>query len=180
MIPGYQSLYPPELAQRWVNDLGTRPKHEHKSGTQSHDMRMFCRIVRARSAEQSVGITTQTHRKEKDIMAKKFGKFVLFTAAATVAAAATYRFYQKKASELDFDEDFDIPESLIDKEEESIQVPQNATEEGSPEAEPAKEETPGEETAADSSSDFTPLSEGSSDSSFENAGEVKENEEQFF
>ena len=139
-----------------------------------------CLGLRTRSAEQSVGNTTQTHRKEKDIMAKKFGKFVLFTAAATVAAAAAYRFYQKKASELDFDEDFDIPESLIDEEEESIPVPQDTTEEGSPEAEPAKEETPGEETDADDSSDFTPLSEGSSDSSFENAGEVKENEEQFF
>ena len=32
------------------------PKYEHKSGTQSRDMRIFCRIARVRSRSQSVGI----------------------------------------------------------------------------------------------------------------------------
>ena len=56
MIPGFQSLYTHELAHMCVNDLGTRQNIRIKMGRRSRDMRMFCRIVRVRSTEQSVGI----------------------------------------------------------------------------------------------------------------------------
>ena len=32
MIPGSKGLNPHELAHRWVKDIGTRPRYEHKSG----------------------------------------------------------------------------------------------------------------------------------------------------
>ena len=32
MIPGSKGLNPHELAHRWVKDLVTRPRYEHKSG----------------------------------------------------------------------------------------------------------------------------------------------------
>ena len=56
MIPGSQGLYTHELAHMWVNDCGTRQNTRIKAGRKSHDMRVFCRIVRVRSTEQSVGI----------------------------------------------------------------------------------------------------------------------------
>ena len=46
---------PHELAHRCAKKLGTRPDMSIKVGCQSHDMRILGRIVRARSAEQSVG-----------------------------------------------------------------------------------------------------------------------------
>ena len=56
MIPGSKGLYPHELAHKWGIALGTRQNMSIKVGHQSHDMRIFCRIVGAQSAEQSVGI----------------------------------------------------------------------------------------------------------------------------
>ena len=56
MIPGSQGLYTHELAHMCVNDFGTRQNTRIKAGRKSHDMRVFCRIVRVRSTEQSVGI----------------------------------------------------------------------------------------------------------------------------
>ena len=56
MIPGSQGLYTHEHAHMCVNDFGTRQNTRIKAGRKSHDMRVFCRIVRVRSTEQSVGI----------------------------------------------------------------------------------------------------------------------------
>ena len=56
MIPGSKGLYPHELAHKWGIDLGPRQNMSIKVGHQYHDMRIFCRIVGAQSAEQSVGI----------------------------------------------------------------------------------------------------------------------------
>ena len=56
MIPGFQSLRPSVLAQRWWNDLGTRPNMSIKVERKLHDMRMVGRIVRVQGMEQSVGI----------------------------------------------------------------------------------------------------------------------------
>ena len=56
LIQGSKGLNPHELAHKWVNDLGTRQNMSIKVGRKLHDMRIFCRIVGARSAEQSVGI----------------------------------------------------------------------------------------------------------------------------
>ena len=47
---------PHDLAHRWGIDLGPRQNMSIKVGRQSRDMRIFCRIVGAQSAEQSVGI----------------------------------------------------------------------------------------------------------------------------
>ena len=32
IMPGSKGLNPHELAHKWMKDLGTRPKYEHKSG----------------------------------------------------------------------------------------------------------------------------------------------------
>lgn len=44
------------LAHVWFHDFGTRHKMSIKAGRKHRDMRILCRIARARSAEQSVGI----------------------------------------------------------------------------------------------------------------------------
>ena len=63
MIQGSKGLSPHELAHRWAKKLGTRPDMSIKVGCQSHDMRILGRIVRARSAEQSVGsMIIKSHR----------------------------------------------------------------------------------------------------------------------
>ena len=49
-MPGVKGLSPHELAHRWVKDLRTRPDMSIKVGRKHHDMRMFGRIVGARSA----------------------------------------------------------------------------------------------------------------------------------
>ena len=56
VILGSKGLNPHELAQMWVNVLETRQNMSIKVGHKHHDMRIFCRIVGAQSAEQSVGI----------------------------------------------------------------------------------------------------------------------------
>ena len=50
MIPGSKGLSPHELAHRWMKDLRPRPDMSIKVGRKHHDMRMFGRIVGARSA----------------------------------------------------------------------------------------------------------------------------------
>lgn len=47
-------------------------------------------------------------------MAKKFGKFVLFSAAAAAVGAVAYHFVQKKKEDTDFDENLDLPETAED------------------------------------------------------------------
>ena len=51
-------------------------------------------------------------------MAKKFGKFLLFTAAVGSAAAAAYYFFQKKAARHDVSEDEDYDDFSEDLDEE--------------------------------------------------------------
>ena len=49
-MPGSKGLSPHELAHKWAKDLRTRPDMSIKVGRKHHDMRMFGRIVGARSA----------------------------------------------------------------------------------------------------------------------------------
>ena len=56
MIPGSKGLKPPVLAQRWENDLGTRPNMSIKVERMLHDMRILGRIVGVQRTKQSVGI----------------------------------------------------------------------------------------------------------------------------
>ena len=56
MIPGSKGLKPPVLAQRWGNDLGTRPNMSIKVERMLHDMRILGRIVGVQRTKQSVGI----------------------------------------------------------------------------------------------------------------------------
>jgi len=86
-------------------------------------------------------------------MAKKFGKFLLLTAAVGTAAAAAYYFMQKKDSEVDIpdDEDYDdFSENLDENTEPSRNyVPLNPD---------TKAETPADEDSEKKDS-FTPLSD---------------------
>ena len=54
-MPKVQDMHPHELAHVWGQCLETCYRYEHKSGMQSHDMRMSGRIAEMRSMEQSVG-----------------------------------------------------------------------------------------------------------------------------
>ena len=56
MILGYKGLNPYELAHKWVKDLETLSKMSIKVECQSHDMRIWSRIVRVQCTEQSVSI----------------------------------------------------------------------------------------------------------------------------
>ena len=57
-MPDSKGLSPHELAHMWAKDLESRPPYEHKSGMIIPRYANTGRIVRARSAEQSVGIIT--------------------------------------------------------------------------------------------------------------------------
>lgn len=52
-------------------------------------------------------------------MAKKFGKFLLFTAAVSGAAAAAYYYFKKKDAGYDLDEDEDYDDFSEDLDEDS-------------------------------------------------------------
>lgn len=52
-------------------------------------------------------------------MAKKFGKFLLFTAAVGGAAAAAYYYFKKKDTEKDWDEDEDYDDFSEDLDEDT-------------------------------------------------------------
>lgn len=52
-------------------------------------------------------------------MAKKFGKFLLFTAAVGSAAAAAYYYFKKKDTENDWDEDEDYDDFSEDLDEDA-------------------------------------------------------------
>ena len=97
-------------------------------------------------------------------MAKKFGKFLLFTAAVGTAAAAAYYYMQQKNSLLmestDADDDYDDFHEDLDK---STEFSRNYV----------------ETEASSSSSDFTPLSGQAADLSGEE-GETVEDVEEFF
>jgi hypothetical protein len=113
-------------------------------------------------------------------MAKKFGKFLLFTAAVGTAAAAAYYYMQQKNSLLmestDADDDYDDFHEDLDESTEFSRnyVPLNASVPAS-----APTEETAETEASSSSSDFTPLSGQAADLSGEE-GETVEDVEEFF
>lgn len=108
-------------------------------------------------------------------MAKKFGKFLLFTAAVGTAAAAAYYYMQQKDSQLKessgADDDYDDFHEDLDESTEFSRnyVPLNTT---------AQTSAPKEETGAEAS-DFTPLADQASGLSGEE-GETVEDVEEFF
>ena len=115
-------------------------------------------------------------------MAKKFGKFLLFTAAVGTAAAAAYYYMQQKDSQLkessDADDDYDdFHEDLEESNEFSRNyVPLNTAVQTPETSAPEKADT----TDADAdASDFTPLSDQAADLSKEE-DETVEDVEEFF
>lgn len=90
-------------------------------------------------------------------MAKKFGKFLLFTAAAGAAVAGAYYYLQKKshnASDFDFDEDDDyddFSEDLEDTNSSRSYVPLNK--------ETAEETEHQKSDVQENESDFSSLAE---------------------
>jgi hypothetical protein len=102
-------------------------------------------------------------------MAKKFGKFLLFTAAVGTAAAAAYYYMQQKDSQLKessyADDDYDDFHEDLDKSTEFSRnyVPLNTpVQTSAPKEETGTESTPASEEAAPASaeaSDFTPLTD---------------------
>ena len=91
-------------------------------------------------------------------MAKKFGKFLLFTAAVGTAAAAAYYYMQQKDSQLkessDADDDYDDFHEDLDKSTEFSRnyVPLNTpVQTSAPKEETGTESTPASEEAAPAS-----------------------------
>lgn len=90
-------------------------------------------------------------------MAKKFGKFLLFTAAVGAVGAAAYYYMQKKDSEFfdETDEDYDdFSEDMDGDNPARTYVPLNAENASSPES---QADTQAKESSSDDS--FTPLTE---------------------
>lgn len=89
-------------------------------------------------------------------MAKKFGKFLLFTAAVGTAAAAAYYFMQKKDSTMaesnDNDEDYDDFSEDLDEEAETGRNYVALNLDSAPTADAS-------ENTASEADDFTPLAE---------------------
>lgn len=115
-------------------------------------------------------------------MAKKFGKFLLFTAAVGTAAAAAYYYMQQKDSQLkessDADDDYDDFHEDLDESTEFSRnyVPLNTTAQASA----VKEDTTADPApASEEASDFSPLSDQTATLSGEE-GETIEDVEEFF
>lgn len=115
-------------------------------------------------------------------MAKKFGKFLLFTAAVGTAAAAAYYYMQQKDSKLkesyDADDDYDdFHEDLEESNEFSRNyVPLNTAAQTPDASAPEKADTTDADTDA---SAFTPLADQAPDLSGEE-DETVEGVEEFF
>ena len=95
-------------------------------------------------------------------MAKKFGKFLLLTAAVGSAAAAAYYYMQKKDSVIDVpeDDDYDDFSEDLDTDAESSRNYVSLNADAKPEGEePLGSENPTEEKVAEETFSFTPLSE---------------------
>lgn len=113
-------------------------------------------------------------------MAKKIGKFLLFTAAVGTAAAAAYYYMHQKDSQLkessDADDDYDDFHEDLDESTEFSRnyVPLNATAQTS-----APKEDVSAEPAPEEASAFTPLSDQAAALSGEE-GETVEDVEEFF
>ena len=119
-------------------------------------------------------------------MAKKFGRFLLFTAAVGTAAAAAYYYMQQKDSQLkessDADDDYDDFHEDLDESTEFSRnyVPLNASAQ-EPVSPKAPEASASEETSPDASeaSGFTPLSSQTTDLGEEDT-ETAADVEEFF
>lgn len=121
-------------------------------------------------------------------MAKKFGKFLLFTAAVGTAAAAAYYYMQQKDSRLkesaDADDDYDDFHEDLDESTEFSRnyVPLNTSAQhtvSEEAAQPVSEEA-GESAAKEADTDgFTPLSDQAADLTAD-AEETVEDVEEFF
>lgn len=107
-------------------------------------------------------------------MAKKFGKFLLFTAAIGAAGAAAYYYMQKKDAELmdELDDDYDDFSEDIEEDNSRTYVPLNHEE-------TAAQDLSGQTETPDDDS-FTPLSEQVAQTAQTAANEVKEAVEDFF
>lgn len=122
-------------------------------------------------------------------MAKKIGKFLLFTAAVGTAAAAAYYYMHQKDSQLkessDADDDYDDFHEDLDESTEFSRnyVPLNTTSQTSaPKKDVSAEPAPASEegkAASKEASDFTPLSDQAAELSGEE-GETVEDVEEFF
>lgn len=115
-------------------------------------------------------------------MAKKFGKFLLFTVAAGSAAAAAYYYFRKKDaadSEQDFDdEDYDDSSDDLEDDTDAASrsyVPLNGGAAGEKDAADVELSSGAPEKTADNS--FTPLAEQLSEVS---EGKEAESTEEFF
>jgi len=91
-------------------------------------------------------------------MAKKFGKFLLFTAAVGSAAAAVYYYIQKKDILGNSSEDADYDDFSEDTDN-SAEASRNYVPLNSDAKPEAAGETKAEDTPADKSNSFTPLSQ---------------------
>lgn len=102
-------------------------------------------------------------------MAKKFGKFLLFTAAIGTAAAAVHYYLQKKSAEHTESEDEDYDDFSVDS---PNYVPLT------PDTKDEKAEAADEQTAPEKDG-FTPLKESVKNAA-EKADDAIENVEEFF
>lgn len=112
------------------------------------------------------------------LMAKKFGKFLLFTAAVGAAGAAAYYFMQKKDAELlgESDDDYDdFSEDLEDESSSRTYVPLNHDETSSAESDNVVQDI---ESVADDF--FTPLAEQVTQAAETAKDEMEDTVEEFF
>lgn len=111
-------------------------------------------------------------------MAKKFGKFLLFTAAVGAAGAAAYYYMQKKDASLleESDEDYDDFSEDLDAENNSrTYVPLNHDETA-----PEENTSPAQDAESASNDFFTPLAEQVTQAAETVKNEVEEAVEEFF
>ena len=118
-------------------------------------------------------------------MAKKFGKFLLFTAAASAAGAAAYYYLHKKDSGFldETDEDYDdFSEDIEDENLSRTYVPlthdETVADSYSPEPEAVQEPAPEPETSDNDK--FTPLTEQVSQATENIINNAEESVEEFF
>jgi len=110
-------------------------------------------------------------------MAKKFGKFLLFTAAVGTAAAAAYYFVRKKDADMDlFHEDDDDYDDFCDDFEDDADSSSRTYVSLTRDAADTTEEndTFDDTVSEDSASDFTPLADQLAQDSDDNAEETIE------
>lgn len=108
-------------------------------------------------------------------MAKKFGKFLLFTAAVGTAAAAIHYYLQKKKSENAESED----EDYDDFSDESKSYVPLTPEDGAGQSGSDSGSAPAEEQSKTEEDSFTPLKEAVENAA-EKADDTIENVEEFF